>query len=95
MNRRGRQQKRAVCRGGSWNDNGRNLRSAYRNNGWHDIDNNGLRLARAHVAAGWRNRTRWPPVMNPLADSCERTGCRGVSNRCESPPRNRLFPVPP
>jgi len=37
-------------RGGGWNNNGRNVRSAYRNwnepgNRWH---NNGFRLARAH-----------------------------------------------
>ncbi len=86
---------KAVCRGGSWNNNGRNLRSAYRNNDRIDIidDNNGFRLARALFVTGWRNRTRQHPVVAALVPSCKKPGCRGVSSRRESPPRNR--PSPP
>ncbi|MCH9688420.1 MAG: hypothetical protein K0V04_43720 [Deltaproteobacteria bacterium] len=45
-----------VNRGGSWNDNARNVRAAYRNANSPDNRNNdqGLRLARAQVRAGWR-----------------------------------------
>lgn len=88
----GCQAEKAVCRGGSWIDNGRNLRSAYRNNDRIDIidDNNGLRLARAHAATGWRSGTRQHPDMTgPAPGSCKQPGCRGVSNRYESVPRNR------
>ncbi len=89
-----RQAKKAVCRGGSWINNGRNLRAAYRNNAWNiGNDNNGFRLARAHNIAGWRIRTRRHPVMMFNRISCKQQGCRGVSNRCESHPRNRLFPL--
>ena len=79
-------QRKAVCRGGPWINNGRNLRSAYRNN-WHiDNDNNGFRLARARVAAGWRIRTRQHPVTTAKEGWCEKQGCRGVSRHIESPP---------
>lgn len=89
--------KKAVCRGGSWINNGRNLRSAYRNNDRIDIidDNNGFRLARAHFAAGWRIRTRQHPAMERLVSPCKKQGCQGVSNRGdafnESPLSSRLF----
>jgi len=86
-----RQAKKAVCRGGSWINNGRNLRSAYRNHDIIDDDNNGFRLARAHFAAGWRIRTRRRPVTEWSAAPCKKRGCRGVSNRYESPPRNRPY----
>lgn len=59
------QQEKPVVRGGSWNDNGRNLRSAYRNHDdHHDFidDNNGFRLARFLFVAGWRTRTRQHPT---------------------------------
>lgn len=90
------QAKGAVLRGGSWNNNGRNLRSAYRNHDHRDNadiigDNNGFRLARAHVATGWRSRTRQHPVMAGAYPSCKQQGQRGVSNRRESPPRGRPF----
>jgi hypothetical protein len=47
---------RRVLRGGSWNNNGRNARSAQRNNNTPDKRNNntGFRLARAQCDAGWR-----------------------------------------
>jgi formylglycine-generating enzyme required for sulfatase activity len=40
-----------VLRGGSWNNNGRNLRSAYRNHNdpSNANDNNGFHLAQAHI----------------------------------------------
>jgi len=43
-----------VLRGGSWNNNGRNCRSAYRNNNDPSNRNNniGFRLARAQRAVG-------------------------------------------
>ncbi len=87
------QAQKTVCRGGSWINNGRNLRSAYRNNDPIDIidDNNGFRLARAHIATGWRNRTRQHPVMTVRLLLCKHQGCRGVSNRRESPSRNRFY----
>ncbi len=78
-------QERGVLRGGSWNNNGRNLRSAARNN-WHDAnDNNGFRLARIHDGAGWPTRTRQHP------DACaayrrKKRDCRGVSRGLESHP---------
>ncbi len=84
-----RQAKKAVCRGGSWANNGRNLRSAYRNN-WHiDNDNTGFRLALATIVARWRNRTRRHPAI-VLSALCKKQGCRGVSNQHKSPPCNRL-----
>jgi alpha-mannosidase len=45
-----------VLRGGSWINNGRNVRSANRNRNEpaERNDNNGLRLARAHGFAGWQ-----------------------------------------
>jgi Sulfatase-modifying factor enzyme 1 len=51
-----------VLRGGSWINNGRNARSAYRN---HDEPGNrnaniGFRLARAQDIAGWHCLTRLP-----------------------------------
>ena len=90
------QAEKAVLRGGSWINNGRNLRSAYRNHDHRDNagiigDNNGFRLARAHIATGWRNRTRQHPVMAAYGLPCENQGCRGVSNRRESPPASRFF----
>ena len=87
---------KAVLRSGSWINNGRNLRSAYRNNDHRDNrnDNNGFRLARAHIATGWRNRTRQHPVMAGDGPSCQQQGCRGVSNPThESPPVSRLLPL--
>lgn len=47
---------RRVLRGGSWNNNGRNVRSACRNNWEPDNrnDNAGFRLARARRGAGGR-----------------------------------------
>lgn len=49
-----------VLRGGSWNNDGRNCRSAYRN--WNHPGNRnhniGFRLARAQNAAGWRLLTQ-------------------------------------
>ncbi|WP_090330432.1 SUMF1/EgtB/PvdO family nonheme iron enzyme [Nitrosomonas sp. Nm51] len=44
-----------VIRGGSWNNNGRNVRSANRNRNSPDKRNNnlGFRLALAQHAAGW------------------------------------------
>ena len=44
-----------VVRGGSWNNNGRNVRSANRNRNSPDNRNNnlGFRLALAQHAAGW------------------------------------------
>jgi hypothetical protein len=47
---------RRVLRGGSWNNNGRNARSAQRNNNTPDNRNHniGFRLARAQCGAGWR-----------------------------------------
>ena len=49
-----------VVRGGSWNNNARNVRAAYRNTNDPDNRNNdlGFRLARAHLPAGW-------PVADP------------------------------
>ena len=43
-----------VMRGGSWNNNGRNVRSAYRNHNSPDNrnDNIGFRLALAHSRIG-------------------------------------------
>jgi len=85
---------KAVLRSGSWINNGRNLRSAYRNHDHRDnrSDNNGFRLARAHIATGWRNRTRQHPVMAGDGPSCQQQGCRGVSNpQHESPPVSRFF----
>ena len=43
-----------VLRGGSWNNNGRNVRSAYRNNNAPDNrnNNNGFRLALAQACVG-------------------------------------------
>ncbi|MCP3915086.1 MAG: SUMF1/EgtB/PvdO family nonheme iron enzyme [bacterium] len=42
-------------RGGSWNDDARNLRAAFRNANLPETrnDNLGFRLARAHGWAGW------------------------------------------
>ena len=90
------QAKKAVLRGGSWINNGRNLRSAYRNNDHRDNanDNNGFRLARAQVAAGGRNRTRQHPVMPGCDPSCKQQGRRGVSNHRESSPVGRLVCEP-
>jgi len=89
------QAKKAVCRGGSWINNGRNLRSAYRNNDIIANDSNGFRLARAHFATGWRIRTRQHPVMAKFLLSCKKQGCQGVSNRDfslnENPLRSRFF----
>lgn len=92
----GCQAEKAVCRGGSWLNNGRNLRSAYRNNDRNDLidDNNGFRLARAQLATGWRNRTRQHPDMVGDSLSCKYQGCRGVSNQHESLPRNRFYSLP-
>ncbi len=46
---------RRVLRGGSWNNNGGNARSAQRNNNTPDNRNNdtGFRLARARCDTGW------------------------------------------
>ncbi len=63
---------RRVLRGGSWNNNGRNVRSAQRNHNTPDNrnDNIGFRLARAQCDTGWcrtdQARIRsvavlWPP----------------------------------
>ncbi len=76
-----------------WINNGRNLRSAYRNNDIIIDDNNGFRLARAHIATRCRNRTRQHPVITMVVLLCKHQGCRGVSNRHESPSRNRLSQV--
>ncbi len=61
-----------VNRGGSWNNNGRNCRSANRNNNWPGNRNNNLGfravLAPAQTLCLWAKRlTRLPscPAANP------------------------------
>jgi formylglycine-generating enzyme required for sulfatase activity len=53
---------RRVLRGGSWINNGRNVRSANRNDNdpGNRNDNDGFRLARARRKAGWPCLTRSP-----------------------------------
>ncbi len=86
-----------VLRGGSWNNNARNTRSAYRNNAHPDNrDNNiGLRLARAQPGAGepllTRSRSRprasgsWRKAKGPGSVSS------GQQPFGESSPRARSF----
>jgi hypothetical protein len=61
-----------VLRGGSWNNNGRNCRSANRN--YHEPDernsNIGFRFSRAQQEAGWPLLTR--PLSSPAA--CKSAG---------------------
>ena len=73
------QGERRVLRGGSWNNNGRNARSAQRNDNTPDNRNNniGFRLARAQCDAGGRrtdpapirsvsiNRSEWRKASGP------------------------------
>ena len=71
----------AVCRGGSWINNGRNLRSAYRNNDHHGIgnDNNGLRLARIPLSAGWQKKDQTASGHRPQQARAKAKAVRGVS----------------
>ena len=84
------QAKKDVCRGGSWNNNGRNLRSAYRNNWQIGNDNNGFRLALAHFATGRCIRTRRHPVAAGVTQSRKNGDWQGVSRQTESPLLNRF-----
>ncbi|WP_289021010.1 hypothetical protein [Desulfobacter postgatei] len=70
-----------VCRGGSWINNGRNLRSAYRNNWHHDQrnDNNGLRLARIPLSAGRQKKDQTASGHRPLQVRAKSKAVRGVS----------------
>jgi hypothetical protein len=69
-------------RGGSWNNNARNLRAAVRNDRHpgNRNDNQGLRCARAHDRAGWPEpeQTIVPGVVGHqagLAESRSPTAC--------------------
>jgi len=95
LSRKGRVQKghKRVLRGGSWNNNGRNLRSANRNANSPDNRNHniGVRLAGALWAGGSINQRpvlfRWFIVASGQSPSP-----RCVSRRnAESPPVGRLI----
>ena len=80
-----------VVRGGSWNNNGRNVRSAIRNHNVPDNrnDNMGFRLSLAQHTAGWRVNDqililsrRLPPGKNQGHRRVGRaSGCRPKARR--------------
>lgn len=81
-----------VLRGGSWNNHGRNLRSANRNGNEPDNrnDNIGFRLAGALWAGGSINQC--PVLFHHSLDGGQSPGPRRVSRRIiESLPAGRLF----
>jgi len=95
LSRKGRVQKghKRMLRGGSWNNNGRNLRSAHRNANSPDNRNHniGVRLAGALWAGGSINQR---PVLFRwfIVASGQSLGPRCVSRRnAESPPVGRLI----
>lgn len=84
-----------VLRGGSWNNNGRNLRSAYRNHNSPDNRNHniGLRLAGALSTAGGSTNQR-PVRLRPQPAGGQTQGPRrGSRPMAETLPPGR-FPLP-
>ncbi|PZN81638.1 MAG: hypothetical protein DM484_08010 [Candidatus Methylumidiphilus alinenensis] len=85
-----------VVRGGSWNNNARNCRSAYRNNNDPDNRNNntGFRCARAHDQAGRLEPEQaaihgvGSPSPKPKGPRCASSGRRMPRERS---PVGRLF----
>ena len=68
---------RRVLRGGSWINNGRNARSAYRNHNepGNRNDNNGFRLALARRGGGCRPMDQTPiPSCHPAGEQRTATG---------------------
>ncbi|HOX02952.1 MAG TPA: SUMF1/EgtB/PvdO family nonheme iron enzyme [Candidatus Paceibacterota bacterium] len=57
-----------MIRGGSWNNNPQNCRSANRNNNNPDNRNNniGFRVVLAQIKAGWHKELNRPPSCPPV-----------------------------
>ena len=62
-----------VIRGGSWNNNAKNVRAAYRNDNQPDNRNNnlGFRLARAHEHSAWMAGLPVTRCSSRLSVSCQ------------------------
>ena len=64
-----------VVRGGSWNDNGRNARSAYRN--WNTPDNRNNNLS-FRFALARENASALDPIAIPSASSGKKVPAPGM-----------------
>lgn len=94
---RGRKGDNRVIRGGSWNNNARNCRAAYRNanDPRNANDNVGFRLVRAHEPAGWPAPDQTPIASRPRGPGKPQMGPGVEVAAADAPSNPRREPAYP
>ena len=94
---RGREGDNRVIRGGSWNNNARNCRAAYRNANHpaNANDNLGFRLVRAHERAGWPALDQTPIASRSFGPGKPQMGSGVEVAAADAPSKPRRKPAYP